>query len=67
MNLGIIFAEFGDRSKANQKWNSDIGRLDPTYSQIKKYFPDASLPASFCPKANTTAVFSGNFLVNSTA
>jgi len=43
MNLEIIFAEFGDRSKANQKWNSDIGRLDPTYSQIKKYFPEAKI------------------------
>jgi hypothetical protein len=41
--LEIIFAEFGDRSKANQKWNSNIGRLDPTYSQIKKYFPEAKI------------------------
>ena len=43
MSLEIIFAEFGDRSKANQKWNSNIGRLDPTYSQIKKYFPEAKI------------------------
>jgi len=43
VNLEIIFAEFGDRSKANQKWNNDIGRLDPTYSQIKKYFPEAKI------------------------
>ena len=43
MNIEIIFAEFGDRSKANQKWNSDIGRLDPTYSQIKKYIPEAKI------------------------
>ena len=31
MNLDIIFAEFGDRSKANQKWENPIGRLHPTY------------------------------------
>ena len=37
MSLEIIFAEFGDRSAANQKWVGDIGRLDPTYSQVKKY------------------------------
>jgi len=43
LNLEIIFAEFGDRSKANQKWNSNIGRLDPTYSQIIKYFPEAKI------------------------
>ena len=35
MSLEIIFAEFGDRSAANQKWVDDIGRLDPTYSQVK--------------------------------
>ncbi len=43
MNIEIIFAEFGDRSKANQKWNNNIGRLDPTYSQIKKYIPEAKI------------------------
>ena len=43
MSLEIIFAEFGDRSSANQKWVSDIGRLDPTYSQIKEYFPEANV------------------------
>ena len=43
MNLEIIFAEFGDRSTANQKWVGDIGRLDPSYSQIKQYFPEAKL------------------------
>lgn len=43
MSLEIIFAEFGDRSSANQKWVSDIGRLDPTYSQIKEYFPEAKV------------------------
>ena len=43
MSLEIIFAEFGDRSAANQKWVGDIGRLDPTYSQAKKYFPEAKI------------------------
>ena len=43
MSLEIIFAEFGDRSAANQKWVHDIGRLDPTYSQVKKYFPEAKI------------------------
>lgn len=43
MSLEIIFAEFGDRSAANQKWVGDIGRLDPTYSQVKKYFPEAKI------------------------
>jgi len=43
MNLEIIFAEFGDRSTSNQKWVNDIGRLNPTYSSVKKYFPEAKL------------------------
>jgi len=43
VSLEIIFAEFGDRSAANQKWVGDIGRLDPTYSQVKKYFPEAKI------------------------
>ena len=43
MSLEIIFSEFGDRSAANQKWVGDIGRLDPTYSQVKKYFPEAKI------------------------
>ena len=36
MNVEIIFAEFGGRGAANQKWESDIGRLDPTYSSVKE-------------------------------
>ena len=43
MNIEIIFAEFGDRTISNQKWVRNIGRLDPTYSQVKQYFPDAKL------------------------
>ena len=43
MSLDIIFAEFGDRSKANQKWKNPIGRLHPTYEGIKTYFPDANV------------------------
>ena len=43
MNVEIIFAEFGGRGAANQKWVSDIGRLDPTYSRVKKYFPEAKI------------------------
>jgi len=43
VNIEFIFAEFGDRSVSNQKWVGDIGRLDPTYSSVKKYFPEAKL------------------------
>ena len=43
MSLEIIFAEFGDRSISNQKWVGNLGRLNPTYSQVKKYFPNAKL------------------------
>jgi len=43
MNIEFIFAEFGDRSTSNQNWVNDIGRLDPTYSSVKKYFPEAKL------------------------
>lgn len=43
MSLDIIFAEFGDRSKANQKWENPIGRLHPTYEGIKTYFPNANV------------------------
>ena len=42
-SVEFIFAEFGDRSVSNQKWVNDIGRLDPTYSSVKKYFPEAKL------------------------
>ena len=43
MSLDIIFAEFGDRSVSNQKWNKNIGRLNPTYDSIKEHFPEANL------------------------
>ena len=43
MSLDIIFAEFGSREKANQKWENPIGRLDPTYQSVKAYFPDANI------------------------
>ena len=43
MSLDIIFAEFGDRSKANQKWENSIGRLHPTYEGVKEYFPEANI------------------------
>ena len=43
MSLDIIFAEFGSRDKANQKWENPIGRLDPTYQSVKAYFPDANI------------------------
>ena len=43
MSLDIIFAEFGDRSKANQKWETSIGRLDPTYEGVKKCIPEANI------------------------
>ena len=43
MSLDIIFAEFGDRDKANQKWENPIGRLDPTYEGVKEYFPEANI------------------------
>jgi hypothetical protein len=43
MELEIIFSEFGKRSQSNQRWVSDMPRLDPTYSSVKKYFPEAKL------------------------
>ena len=43
MNIEFIFSEFGDRSVSNQKWVGNIGRLDPTYSSVKEYFPEAKL------------------------
>ena len=42
MSLDIIFAEFGSRDKANQKWENPIGRY-PTYQSVKAYFPDANI------------------------
>lgn len=43
MNIEFIFAEFGPREHANQQWQSKVPRLDPTYSSIKQYFPDANI------------------------
>ena len=43
MSLDIIFAEFGSRDKANQKWSNPIGRLDPTYQSVKSFFPEANI------------------------
>jgi hypothetical protein len=43
MNIEIIFSEFGSRDSANQKWSNSVERLDPTYTSIKKYFPQAKL------------------------
>lgn len=44
MNIEFIFSEFGSRSTANQPDSfTDEFRLDPTYSSIKQYFPEAKL------------------------
>jgi len=43
MSLEIIFAEFGSRSNSNQPTFNERHRLDPTYSSIKKYFPEAKI------------------------
>jgi hypothetical protein len=42
MNVDIIFSEFGPRSAANQKWSTQLSRLDPTYTTAKNYFPEAN-------------------------
>ena len=44
MNVEFIFSEFGYRSTANQPGTfTDEYRLDPTYSSVKKFFPEAKL------------------------
>jgi hypothetical protein len=44
MNIEFIFSEFGIRSNANQPENfTDVYRLDPTYSSVKKFFPNAQI------------------------
>jgi len=44
MNIEFIFSEFGLRSTANQPDSfTDEYRLDPTYSSVKKFFPQAKL------------------------
>ena len=44
MNIEFIFSEFGLRTTANQPGGfTDEFRLDPTYSSVKQFFPDAKL------------------------
>ncbi len=44
MKIEFIFSEFGLRSSANQPDSfTDKHRLDPTYSSVKKFFPEAKL------------------------
>ena len=44
MNVEFIFSEFGLRSTANQPDSfTDEYRLDPTYSSVKEFFPEAKL------------------------
>ena len=44
MNIEFIFSEFGLRSTANQPDSfTDEYRLDPTYSSVKEFFPEAKL------------------------
>ena len=44
MNVEFIFSEFGSRITANQPDSfTDEFRLDPTYSSVKKFFPEAKL------------------------
>ena len=44
MNIEFIFSEFGLRSEANHPESfTDEYRLDPTYSSVKQFFPDAKL------------------------
>ena len=43
MNIEVIFSEFGPRTLANQKWETQFPRLDPTYTSVKTYFPDAKI------------------------
>ena len=44
MNVEFIFSEFGLRATANQPDSfTDEYRLDPTYSSVKKFFPEAKL------------------------
>ena len=44
MNVEFILSEFGSRSTANQPDSfTDEHRLDPTYSSVKEFFPEAKL------------------------
>ena len=44
MKVEFIFSEFGLRTTANQPGGfTDEFRLDPTYSSVKQFFPDAKL------------------------
>ena len=42
MSLEIICAEFGPR-KNNNNLEFRMPRLDPTYTNVKNYFPDAKI------------------------
>jgi hypothetical protein len=43
MNLEIVFAEFGQTRGWNQTNLDENRRLDPTYSAVKQFFPEAKL------------------------
>ena len=43
MNLEIVFAEFGKTRGWNQTNLDENSRLDPTYSAVKQFFPEAKL------------------------
>lgn len=43
MSLEIIFAEFGSNRGWNQTNLDENYRLDPTYSAVKQYFPEAKM------------------------
>ena len=44
MNVEFIFSEFGLRTTANQPGGfTDEFRLDPTYSSVKRFFPESNL------------------------
>ena len=43
MSLEIIFAEFDNKRGWNQTDLDESHRLDPTYSAVKQYFPEAKL------------------------
>ena len=44
MTIEFIFSEFGSRSTANQPRSfTDEFRLDPTYTSVKRFFPDAKI------------------------
>ena len=52
MSIEIVFSEFGRSRQNNNKLTfSEIGRLDPTYSSVKQYFPEDKLTCyTDCPE-----------------